>query len=179
MKIFTYLLLICACHSGVSTRNLNHFTDRELRAFLVFLEEEYAVKLTKEVSPSNSKADSDNVRSKPSISHKAAAVLDDQVDIALWNELNDKDIKNMPTIDNYSDEAAAARWLKWYLIVVQRYRQVRSDVSTRVFCNGVVGVGQCDSLVELRNEHHCREQQEVERAKCSRSAVFTLDLADR
>jgi hypothetical protein len=59
--------------------------------------------------------------------------LDDQVDIKLWNELNAEDIKNMPKIDNYSSEAAAAHWLKWYLRLSQRYGQVRLNKYTHSF----------------------------------------------
>jgi hypothetical protein len=50
---------------------------------------------------------------------------DDRVNVELWNKLNAKDIKNMPKIDNYSSEATAAHWLKWYIRIAQRYSQVR------------------------------------------------------
>lgn len=49
---------------------------------------------------------------------------DDHVDIELWNKLNDDDIENMPQTDDYSDEHAAIRWLRWYTKVAKRYRQV-------------------------------------------------------
>ncbi|UJR37123.1 hypothetical protein I4U23_029827 [Adineta vaga] len=49
---------------------------------------------------------------------------DDHVNIELWNKLNDKDIKNMPQIDDYSDETVATRWLKWYSKISKRFYQV-------------------------------------------------------
>ena len=48
----------------------------------------------------------------------------DRVDIDLWNKLNDEDIKNMPQIDDFSNEVIARRWLKWRTRVSLRYRQV-------------------------------------------------------
>jgi hypothetical protein len=48
----------------------------------------------------------------------------DHVDVNLWNKLNDEDIKKMPQIDDYSDEATALRWLKWYSRISLRYHQV-------------------------------------------------------
>ena len=48
----------------------------------------------------------------------------DHVVIDLWNKLNDDDIKNRSQINDYSDEAAALRWLKWYATISQRYHQV-------------------------------------------------------
>ena len=49
---------------------------------------------------------------------------DDHIDIDLWNELNDADIKQMPSTDDFSSERAATRWLKWYSRVSLRYHQV-------------------------------------------------------
>jgi len=49
----------------------------------------------------------------------------DRVHVKKWNRLNAEDIKNMPKIDNYSSEATAAHWLRWYLRVSQRFGQVR------------------------------------------------------
>jgi len=48
----------------------------------------------------------------------------DRVDVELWNKLNNEESQNMPKIDDYSDEVTAIRWLKWYLRIVVRYRQV-------------------------------------------------------
>jgi hypothetical protein len=50
--------------------------------------------------------------------------LDNHVNIELWNQLNDEDIKNMPPTDDYSSEVVAARWLQWYTTITKRYRQV-------------------------------------------------------
>jgi hypothetical protein len=51
----------------------------------------------------------------------------DRVDVKLWNQLNKEDIKNMPKIDDYSDEVTAARWLKWYSRISLRYSQVNIE----------------------------------------------------
>jgi hypothetical protein len=48
----------------------------------------------------------------------------DRVHVKLWNKLNDEDIKNMPQIDDYSNEDTALRWLKWHTRVSLRYQQV-------------------------------------------------------
>jgi hypothetical protein len=155
MKIFLYFLFVlCTWHRTVSTRTLDHFTDRDLRAFIALLEEEYSVKWTEAVGGSHSKASNDHARLKASKNKKLEDTFADEVDIDLWNELNDKDIKNMPTIEDYSDEATAARWLKWYFTVSRRYRQVRSAPSACLFRKGVFDLGQRYSLVELPNEYH-------------------------
>ena len=48
----------------------------------------------------------------------------DRVDINLWNKLNDEEIKNIPSIDDYSSEINARRWLKWRSRISLRYHQV-------------------------------------------------------
>ncbi|CAF2074598.1 unnamed protein product [Rotaria magnacalcarata] len=48
----------------------------------------------------------------------------DRVDVDRWNQLNDNDIKNMPPINDYSNEKTARRWLQWYSRISQRYYQV-------------------------------------------------------
>ena len=48
----------------------------------------------------------------------------DRVDVDRWNQLNDADIKHMPSIDDYSSEINAIRWLKWRSRVALRYHQV-------------------------------------------------------
>ena len=57
-------------------------------------------------------------------SDEIAVDPNDRVDVDLWNKLNDKDIQNMPHIDDYSDEATARRWLKWHTRISLRYHQV-------------------------------------------------------
>ena len=49
----------------------------------------------------------------------------DRVDVALWNQRNAEDIKNMPVTKDYSSEIDAMKWLRWYSRVSDRYRQVR------------------------------------------------------
>ncbi|CAF4389387.1 unnamed protein product, partial [Rotaria magnacalcarata] len=48
----------------------------------------------------------------------------DRVDVDRWNQLNDNDIKNMPPINDYSNEKTARRWLQWFSRISQRYYQV-------------------------------------------------------
>ena len=55
---------------------------------------------------------------------------DDRVDIDQWNELNDEAIQRVPEITDYSDEHNAVRWLKWFVPIIERYQQVRSDERT-------------------------------------------------
>ena len=51
----------------------------------------------------------------------------DRVDVKLWNQLNEEDMKNMPQIEDYSNEQTAVQWLKWYSRVALRYSQVNTD----------------------------------------------------
>lgn len=50
--------------------------------------------------------------------------LVDEIDIDQWNRLNDEDLKQMPVIDDYSDEKLAQDWLDWYFRVSERFYQV-------------------------------------------------------
>jgi hypothetical protein len=65
-----------------------------------------------------------NENSKKSTNDKYGVDPNDRVDIDLWNKLNNEDIKNMPQINDYSDETTAVRWLKWYTRISLRYHQV-------------------------------------------------------
>lgn len=49
----------------------------------------------------------------------------DRIDVNLWNQFNEQDMKNMPDIDDYSNENNALDWLKWYSRVSLRYYQVK------------------------------------------------------
>jgi hypothetical protein len=51
----------------------------------------------------------------------------DRVNVALWNQLNQDDIEDMPEIDDYSSEKTATKWLKWYSRVSLRYSQVNTS----------------------------------------------------
>jgi len=62
--------------------------------------------------------------SKESNSNENEIDPNDHVDVDLWNKLNDEDIKNMPQINDYSNEATAIHWLKWRTRIALRYRQV-------------------------------------------------------
>ncbi|CAF3991984.1 unnamed protein product [Rotaria sordida] len=48
----------------------------------------------------------------------------DHVNIELWNKLNEEDMKQMPEINDYSNEIIAQEWLKWYLRIAERYSQI-------------------------------------------------------
>lgn len=50
--------------------------------------------------------------------------LDDEVDVDLWNRLNEQEIANSPSIDDFSNEENALRWLKWYFRIAERFYQV-------------------------------------------------------
>lgn len=56
---------------------------------------------------------------------KAEDDPNDRVHISIWNKINNADIKNMPTITDYSSESQALKWLKWYLPLSKRYYQVK------------------------------------------------------
>jgi hypothetical protein len=71
----------------------------------------------------------------------------DRVDIDLWNKLNDEDIKNMPQVDDFSNEATARRWLKWLTRVKLRYRQVNH--SNQMFLFISVFLGKTSIIMEL------------------------------
>lgn len=70
------------------------------------------------------------IQEKSSSVHYPIDDPDDRVDIDQWNELNDEAIRRMPEITDYSDEHNAVRWLKWFVPIIERYQQVRSDERT-------------------------------------------------
>lgn len=76
----------------------------------------------------------------------------DRVDVKLWNKLNDEDIKNMPQIDDYSDEETAKRWLKWHNHISLRYHQVRP--SNFNFALSLSVVGRTASRMESKNQSY-------------------------
>ncbi|CAF4396946.1 unnamed protein product [Rotaria sp. Silwood2] len=48
----------------------------------------------------------------------------DRISVELWNKLNEEDIKNIPIIDDYSNEHTATQWLTWSARIAQRYNQI-------------------------------------------------------
>ncbi|CAF4888903.1 unnamed protein product, partial [Rotaria sp. Silwood2] len=66
---------------------------------------------------------------KESENYETEVDPNDHVDIELWNKLNEQDMKNMPEINDYSDEIMAIKWLKWYVRIAQRYSQVSALLS--------------------------------------------------
>lgn len=57
----------------------------------------------------------------------------DRISVELWNQLNEEDIKNMSTIDDYSNETTARQWLAWYVRIVERYNQVNFKKDHRIY----------------------------------------------
>jgi hypothetical protein len=117
-NLICFLLLIFSLQFTTSTRNHNHFSQRELQAIISILTEDFSLNFAEEIKDDNS---------DESTNYQTSVDPNDQVDIKLWNKLNAQDIPNMPVITNYSDEATAIRWLKWYTGISQRYTQVRLD----------------------------------------------------
>jgi hypothetical protein len=126
-NLICFLLLIFSLQFTTSTRNYNHFSRRELQAIISILTEDFSVNFDEEITSINPSEDIKDDNSEESTNYQIAVDPNDQVDIKLWNKLNAEDIPNMPVIKNYSDEATATRWLKWYVGISQRYSQVRLD----------------------------------------------------
>ncbi|CAF3665561.1 unnamed protein product [Rotaria sp. Silwood1] len=59
----------------------------------------------------------------------------DRISVELWNKFNEEDIKNMPMIDDYSNEHTAAQWLTWYVRIAQRYNQIDSHLGWNFLTN--------------------------------------------
>lgn len=55
----------------------------------------------------------------------------DQVNVKLWNKLNEQDMKNMPEITDYSNEDIAQEWLRWYYRIARRNYQVKTKLKKR------------------------------------------------
>ncbi|CAF1531916.1 unnamed protein product, partial [Adineta steineri] len=91
---------------------LEDLSEKELRALITIIKEEYSFSV-------NEKTDYEG-----NPNENIQVDLNDHVDIALWNKLNDQDIKNMPEIKDYTDEATATHWLEWYFRINQRFSQI-------------------------------------------------------
>ncbi|CAF4718681.1 unnamed protein product, partial [Rotaria sp. Silwood2] len=72
----------------------------------------------------NRNRENSNNNFKESENYETEVDPNDHVDIELWNKLNEQDKKNMPEINDYSDEIVAIKWLKWCVRIEQRYTQV-------------------------------------------------------
>lgn len=118
------LLLISSIHFVSSLKKRTELSERELKKFVIFLHEEYGVEFSEEillkVYKENPNVDDLNTLKK----FRDQVDPNDLVDVNLWNQLNNDEIKNMPQIKSYADEATAARWLEWYTRIAQRYSQV-------------------------------------------------------
>ncbi|UJR09094.1 hypothetical protein I4U23_013341 [Adineta vaga] len=111
-NIIYFLLLICSIQFVSSTKKRPHFSERRWHDFITYIQEKIDFSFEEQISLSGSE--------KPQIKVDS----NDHVDILLSNQLNDEEIKNMPQIKSYADEATAARWIEWYYRIAQRYAQV-------------------------------------------------------
>lgn len=105
-NIIHIVLLLHLFLYGVSTRNYFTHDRRDL-------DDEFVNIIKKYLSLQFKSSD-----------YRTRSESDDPVDVNRWNQLNQNDIKNMPSIDDYSDEDTARRWLQWYTRISERYYQV-------------------------------------------------------
>ncbi|CAF3920864.1 unnamed protein product, partial [Adineta steineri] len=111
-SLILILLLISSFHFVTSTKRLEDLSEKELRALITIIKEEYSFTV-------NEKTDYEG-----NPNENIQVDLNDHVDIVLWNKLNAQDIKNMPEIKDYADEATATHWLEWYFRINQRFSQI-------------------------------------------------------
>ncbi|CAF1067953.1 unnamed protein product [Adineta steineri] len=135
-SLILILLLISSFHFVTSTKRLEDLSEKELRALITIIKEEYSFSVNEKVDyaeDSNENIqvnpnDHVDIQSSNKLNNNIQVDPNDHVDIALWNKLNDQDIKNMPEIKDYADEATATRWLEWYLRVTQRFSQIGNSL---------------------------------------------------
>ncbi|CAF4001806.1 unnamed protein product, partial [Rotaria sp. Silwood1] len=124
MKNFIILLLfISSSQFSISSRKQNHYDQRQLEEIIEILKIKFTDELEELIS-TNHNIEHHNDNPKQSENYEPEVDPNDHVDIKLWNKLNEKDMKKMPVIDDYSDEAMAMQWLKWYIPIAKRYSQV-------------------------------------------------------
>ncbi|CAF5093097.1 unnamed protein product, partial [Rotaria sp. Silwood1] len=124
MKNFIILLLfISSSQFSISSRKQNHYDQRQLEEIIEILKIKFTDELEELIS-TNYNIEHHNDNPKQSENYEPEVDPNDHVDIKLWNKLNEKDIKKMPVIDDYSDEAMAMQWLAWYIPIAKRYSQV-------------------------------------------------------
>ena len=122
---------------------------------------------------------------KPPVAHgmsrhaKTASDSDPEVDIDLLNRLNSEEFEQMPKITDYSDEREAAQWLKWYIRISQRYRQVRPSAVFGKLRVTFPRVGRNCSQLELRRQYHRRKSTSESRPESQAIAILTYGVADR
>ena len=114
--VFVILLFISSFQFSMSNRKHHYSDQKKLEKILEILKE----RLKTEATSFKSKNRDYHLQE---LNYKVDP--NDHIDIDLWNELNKKDMENMPIIVNYSNEIDALHWLKWYLHIAQRYNQVR------------------------------------------------------
>ena len=76
--------------------------------------------------------------------------LDEEVDVEIWNQINENAIQQMPKVTDYSNEKQAFQWLNWYSRVRRRYQQVRkTKIQLRTIPNNLFFLGFSSSQLEL------------------------------
>ncbi|CAF4210380.1 unnamed protein product [Rotaria sp. Silwood2] len=129
MKNFIIILLfISSFQFSISNRRQNHYNQREFKEILDILNRQFTNELEEQTSINHNRENNNN-NFKESENYETEVDPNDHVDIELWNKLNEQDMKNMPEINDYSDEIMAIKWLKWYVRIAQRYSQVSALLS--------------------------------------------------
>ena len=112
MKIYNFiyiLFIIFLFQSLLTAKKHLEYYERELEDELMDMLQRYESQIS-----NNSQSNNDESEVDPN----------DRVHVKLWNKLNAEDIKNMPVIDDYSNENTAWSWLQWYSRISLRYHQV-------------------------------------------------------
>jgi hypothetical protein len=121
MKIhyFIYIIfIIFSFQSHLSAKKYLEYYEREFENEYMDILERYETQIS-----SNSQSNNDESKVDPN----------DRVHVKLWNKLNAEDIKNMPVINDYSNETTAMHWLEWRTRVALRYHQVNAYRTQYVF----------------------------------------------
>ena len=110
MYNFIYILfIIFLFQSCLSVKNHPEYYERGLEDELMDILQRYETQIS-----NNSQSNNDESEVDPN----------DRIHVKLWNKLNAEDIKNMPLVDDYSNENTAWSWLLWRTRVTLRYHQV-------------------------------------------------------
>ncbi|CAF3926250.1 unnamed protein product, partial [Rotaria sp. Silwood1] len=126
MTNFIILLLFISSFQlsiSISNRKQNQYDQKQFEEIIEILKIKFTDELEELIS-TNYNIEHHNDNPKQSENYESEVDSNDHVDIKLWNKLNEKDMKKMPVIDDYSDEAMAMQWLTWYIPIEQRHSQI-------------------------------------------------------
>ncbi|CAF1362008.1 unnamed protein product [Rotaria sordida] len=110
------ILLISSFQFSISNRKQNHYNQQQFESIIINSLHKYFTYEFKEPISINHNIENNN--------DEIEVDPNDHVNVELWNKLNEEDIKKMPVINDYSDEYVAKKWLKWYLLIAERYNQI-------------------------------------------------------